>query len=92
MGVCQPRGCDRCARAEERILIDQQHWKRTDAARQLHQKGVLPSDFSELHSDLNFLRKAIFYDGEEIEEGGFSVEDAIADVETIVEIASKRAS
>src|SRR3954453_9490744 len=44
--------------AEERILIDQQHWKRTDAARQLHQKGVLPSDFSELHSDLNFLRKA----------------------------------
>jgi uncharacterized protein YutE (UPF0331/DUF86 family) len=78
--------------AEERILIDQQHWKRTDAARQLHQKGVLPSDFSELHSDLNFLRKAIFYDGEELEEGDFSIEDAIANVETVVEIASKRAS
>lgn len=78
--------------AEEGLPIDQQHWKRTDAAKKLHQKGVLPSDLSDLHRELNFLRKAIFYDGEEIEEAGFSVEDAVADVETIVEIASERAS
>jgi hypothetical protein len=78
--------------AEEGIATDQQHWKRTDAARVLHQKGILQSDLSTLHRDLNFLRKAIFYDGEELEEDGFSVEDAVADVESVVEIASKRAS
>lgn len=78
--------------AEERILIDQQHWKRTDAAKELYEKGVLPSDFSTLHKELNFLRKAIFYDGEELEEDGFSVEEAVAEVETVVDIASKRAS
>lgn len=78
--------------AEERIPIDQQHWKRTDAAKELHEKGILPADLSTLHRELNFLRKAIFYDGEELEEDGFSVEDAVADVEAAVEIASERAS
>ena len=78
--------------AEEAIEIDQKHWKRADAARALHEKGILPSDLSALHRELNFLRKAIFYDGEELEEGDFSVEDAVADVETVVEIASARAS
>lgn len=78
--------------AEERIAIDQQHWKRADAARELHERGVLPSDLSGLHSELNVLRKAIFYDGEELEEDGFSVEDAVIYVETVVEIASERAS
>lgn len=78
--------------AEEGMTIDQQHWRRTDAARELHRKGVLPADLSELHRELNFLRKAIFYDGEELEEDGFSVEDAVAEVETVVDIASRRAS
>jgi hypothetical protein len=78
--------------AEERIPIDQQHWKRTDAAKELYEKGILPSDISTLHRELNFLRKSIFYDGEELEDDGFSVEDAVADVEAIVEIASERAS
>jgi uncharacterized protein YutE (UPF0331/DUF86 family) len=78
--------------AEAGIAIGQQHWTRTDAAKKLHQEGVLPSDLSELHSGLNFLRKAIFYDGEDLEEAGFSVEDAVVDVETVVEIASQRAS
>ncbi len=78
--------------AEERIPIDQQHWRRTDAAKELHQKGILPSDLSVLHKELNFLRKAIFYDGEELEADGFSVEDAVAEVEAVVEIASERAS
>jgi hypothetical protein len=45
-----------------------------------------------IHRELNFLRKAIFYDGEEIEEDGFSIEDAVADVEAVVEIAAERAS
>jgi len=78
--------------AEERILIDQQHWKRTDAAKELYEKGILPSDVSTLHKELNFLRKAIFYDGEELEQEGFSVEGAVAEVETVVGIVSERAS
>lgn len=78
--------------AEEDLAIDQQHWKRTDAAKELHRRGVLPSDPSGLHRELNVLRKAIFYDGEELEEDGFSVEDAVAEIETVVGIASERAS
>jgi hypothetical protein len=78
--------------AEVGIAIDQQHWKRADAAKALYEKGILPSDLSSLHRELNLLRKAIFYDGEELEEDGFSVEDAVADVEAVVEIASARAS
>ncbi|HEU5252237.1 MAG TPA: hypothetical protein VFU16_02790 [Solirubrobacterales bacterium] len=78
--------------AEERIPIDQQHWKRTDAAKELHQKGVLPADLSTLHRELNFLRKSIFYDGEELDEDDFSVEGAVAEVEAVVDIASERAS
>lgn len=78
--------------AEAGIAIDQQHWKRTDAAKKLHQEGVLPSDLSELHRELNLLRKAIFYDGEELGEDGFSIEEAVADVGVVVSIASERAS
>jgi len=78
--------------AEEGLMIDQQHWKRTDAAKELHARGVLSADFSGLHRELNFLRKAIFYDGEELETDGFSVENAVADIETVVEIATERAS
>lgn len=78
--------------SEENIPIEQKHWKRTDAAKELHVRGILPSDLSRLHQELNFLRKAIFYDGEELEADGFSVEDAVAEVETVVEIAKERAS
>ena len=41
------------------ITIEEQHWRRRDAARELRTKGVLPKDLSELHQLLNEERKAI---------------------------------
>lgn len=54
------------------IDIDQKHWKRTDAARQLHEAGVLPRDLSELHALLNQTRKATVYEGEDPDLGEWS--------------------
>jgi uncharacterized protein YutE (UPF0331/DUF86 family) len=73
--------------AAESISIEEKHWKRTEAAQELHKREVLPADLSELHAELNVLRKAIFYDGDELEAEGFSVEDALVEIETAVEIA-----
>jgi len=69
------------------IAIDEQHWKRTEAARELHKRGVLPKDLSGLHRELNELRKGVFYEGDELEAGDLSIEDTLTDVETAVEIA-----
>ncbi len=74
------------------IDIDQQHWKRTEAARQLHQDGVLERDLSELHAVLNEQRKATIYEGEEPELGEWSIEDVLTEVEATVEIAEGEGS
>lgn len=47
--------------APQGIAIDEQHWKRTSAAGELHVRGILPKDLSELHRELNHLRKGVFY-------------------------------
>ncbi len=72
------------------IAIDEQHWKRTEAARELHKRGVLPKDLSGLHRELNELRKGVFYEGDELESGDLSVEDTLTDIDTAVEIAEAR--
>jgi hypothetical protein len=74
------------------IDIDQKHWKRTDAARQLHQDGVLPRDLSDLHALLNEARKATIYEGEDPDLGDWSIEDVLAEIEHAVEIAEGESS
>jgi HEPN domain-containing protein len=69
------------------IAIGEQHWRRRDAATELHRKGVLPADLSELHQLLNEERKAMFYEGEDPELGELSIEDVISEVETAVRMA-----
>jgi hypothetical protein len=76
--------------AGEGIPIEEKHWKRSEAAEELHKRGILPADLSGLHKELNVLRKAIFYDGDELESEGFSVEDALVEIETAVEIAEEK--
>lgn len=76
------------ALAETRgIAIDEKHWKRTEAATQLHKDGVLPKDLSDLHRLLNEERKGMFYEGEDPDLGDYSIEDVLVEVETAVEIA-----
>lgn len=76
------------ALAEKRgITIGELHWRRRDAANELHAKGVLPRDLSGLHQLLNEERKAMFYEGEDPDLGELSIEDVIKEVETAVRMA-----
>ena len=69
------------------IAIDEKHWKRTAAAKELHERGVLPKDLSELHQELNHFRKAVFYEGEDLDAEEIEIGETLADVETAVSIA-----
>jgi hypothetical protein len=69
------------------ITTGERHWRRRDAATQLHGKGVLPKDVSDLHQLLNEERKAMFYEGEDPDLGELTIEDVIRVVETAVRMA-----
>jgi hypothetical protein len=73
----------------EGIAIDKQHWKRAQAAESLHVQGVLEYDYSELHAILNAARKAVIYEGEEPDLAGTTIDDAAADVESLVMIVEE---
>jgi hypothetical protein len=69
------------------ISIDEKHWRRTQAAKELHEQGLLAKDLSELHSRLNEVRKGVFYEGEEPDLRDLSIEDVLIDVEDAVKAA-----
>jgi uncharacterized protein YutE (UPF0331/DUF86 family) len=71
------------------IAIDEKHWKRTAAAKELHGRGVLPKNLSELHRELNDLRKSVFYEGEDLDADEIEIEDTLSDIGTAVEIAER---
>lgn len=72
---------------QQEIGIEEQHWRRRDAARALHASGVLPQDLSSLHQLPNEERKAMFYDGEDPDLGELSIQDVLVEVETAVRMA-----
>lgn len=74
------------------MAIDEKHWKRTQAASSLHATGVLPTDLSDLHRSLNETRKAVFYDGEDLDPPEVSIEDVLSDVEGAVVAAEAEAT
>jgi hypothetical protein len=57
-----------------------QHWKKAEVAEELHARGVLPHDFSDILRLLNEGRKVATY----------VLEDLAGDVETAVELPSGR--
>jgi HEPN domain len=65
------------------------HWKKAEAAKELHGRGVLPHDFSETLAILNEARKTAVYEGEEPDFDDHSLEDVAADVETAVKVAEE---
>jgi len=73
------------------IAIDEKHWKRTAAAKELHERGVVPKDLSELHQDLNHLRKGVFYEGEDLDPDDIEIEETLAEIEEAVAIAEREA-
>ena len=68
-----------------------QHWKKAEVAKQLHDSGALPHDFSETLDVLNEARKVAVYEGEEPELGDHSLEAISAEVESAVELAEQEA-
>jgi hypothetical protein len=59
-----------------------QHWKKAEVAEELHARGVLPHDFSDILRLLNEGRKVATY----------VLEDLAGDVETAVELAEREAA
>lgn len=79
VAVAQVRGID----------TKRQHWRKAEVAKQLHDSGVLPRDFSDTLGVLNDARKTVVYEGDEPDLGDQTLEDLAADVETAVELAEK---
>lgn len=75
----------------ERHGIDtkKRHAKKAEAAKQLHDSGSLPHDFSDTLDILNEARKVAVYEGDEPDLGDQSLEDIAADVEKAVELAEQ---
>ena len=73
------------------IAIGEKHWRRSEAAIELKEMGVLPQDLSGLHRLLNEERKAMVYEGEDPELGELSIEDILIQIEAVVEIAEAAA-
>lgn len=69
------------------IQIEEKHWRRTEAAKELHARDVLDEDLSQLHSRLNELRKGVFYEGEDPDLEDLSIEDVLTAVEDAVTTA-----
>lgn len=69
-----------------RIETRKQHYLEADAASELHRRGLLRDDFGPLLRQLNQARKDIRYEGDE-PDFERSLEDVLADVETLVEAA-----
>lgn len=71
------------------IDTEKQHWKKAEVARQLHETGRLPDDFSGTLTALNGARKTAVYEGEEPDLGDQSLEELAGEVEAAVDLAEK---
>lgn len=67
-------------------------WKKAEVAAELHATGVLPTDYADALKLLNEARKAVFYEGEDPDLWGQSLEDIASTVESAVKQAEKVAA
>jgi hypothetical protein len=72
----------------EGIDTKQHHGLKADAATALYQSGVLGEDFGPLSRELNRVRKAVWYEGDE-PEFDTDIEDVFAQVEDLVTVATE---
>lgn len=72
----------------EGIDTKQRHGLKADAATELYKQGVLDEDFGPLLRQLNQARKDVWYEGDD-PEFNTSIEDVLAQVETLVEAAEQ---
>lgn len=74
------------------IATERQHWRKAEAATELHSRGVLSSDLSPMLDLLNQARKDAGYEGEDPDFGDWTSESLLSTVENAVQTAEKATS
>ncbi len=74
------------------LIQRQAHWRKAEVATELHATGVLPIDYADTLKLLNEARKAVFYEGEDPDLSGQSLQDIALSVESAVEHAEQMAA
>jgi hypothetical protein len=73
-------------------VTERQHWRKAEAATELHTRGVLSTDLSPILELLNQARKGAGYEGEEPDFGDWTTESLLSTVEDAVKIAEETTS
>jgi hypothetical protein len=71
------------------IATERQHWRKAEAAAELHTRGILPIDLSSILELLNQARKDVGYEGEDPDFGDHTPEDLLSSVEIAVDAAEQ---
>jgi hypothetical protein len=73
------------------ITTERQHWRKAEAATELHTRGILSVDLSQILELLNQARKDAAYEGEDPDLGDWTSEDLLNTVEDAVQTAEEAA-
>ncbi len=73
------------------IATERQHWRKAEAATELHTRGVLSTDLSPILELLNQARKDAGYEGEDPDFGDWTSEGLLSTVEDAVQTAEEAA-
>jgi hypothetical protein len=74
------------------IATERQHWRKAEAATELHKRGVLSTDLSPILELLNQARKDAGYEGEDPDFGDCTSESLLSAVEDVVQTAEEATS
>jgi hypothetical protein len=73
------------------IVTERQHWRKGEAATELHTRGILTTDLGPLLELLNQARKDAGYEGEDPDFGDWTSEELLSAVEDAVHTAEDAA-
>lgn len=71
------------------ISTERQHWRKAEAATELHARGILSIDLSPILALLNQARKDAGYEGEDPDLGEWTSERLLSTVEEAVDVADR---
>jgi hypothetical protein len=71
------------------IATERQHWRKAEAATELHTRGIVPADLSPILELLNQARKDAGYEGEDPDFGDHTPGDPLSSVEIAVDAAEQ---
>ncbi len=74
------------------IATERQHWRKAEAATELHTRGVLSTDLSPILELLNQARKDAGYEGEDPDFGDWTSESLLSAFEEVVQTAEQATS